>query len=235
MLEAGSGTLGRLMEHVDFRLLEAVIVTHLHHDHYLDLFQLRHAVEAARRDGRMKKPLDLYIPETPPGEYELLRGYKQAFNVVGIDSLEEVAINGGFTAKRLELAGLSARLVPSLHLIPGYAISFQETGEGAARLVFSGDTAPTPQLAALAQGADMFLCEASGLNKDLEHMANAHCTAGQAGELARAAGVGELLLTHFFPEYDLDELTKQAQASFGAPVTAVREGAVYETRKAGHR
>ena len=229
MLEAGSGTLGRLMEHTDFYLLDAVIVTHLHHDHYLDLFQLRHGIEAARRDGRRDIPLDLYIPENPPDEYNLLRGYKQAFNVLGIDSLGESAITGGFAAKRLELDGLSILFVPMNHLIPGYAVSFQESGGGAARLVFSGDTAPTAQLAALAQGADLFLCEASGLNKDLAYMANAHCTAGQAGELARDAGVGELLLTHFFPEYDLAELRAQAQDVFGAPVTTVREGAVYET------
>ena len=233
MLEAGSGTLGRLMERLDYRTLDAVIVTHLHHDHYLDLFQLRHAIEAARRDGRLKKPLDLYLPETPPSEYNLLCSYQQAFKVRSIDSLEEVALSGGFTAKRLELPGLSIRLVPTVHLIPGYAVSFQETGADGSRLVFSGDTAPTGQFAALARGADLLLCEASGLNKDLAQMTKAHCTAGQAGAIARAAAAGRLLLTHFFPEYDLAELSAQAEETYGAPVTAVREGETYEVRGLG--
>ena len=228
MLEAGSGTLSRLMEHIDFRLLDAVIVTHLHHDHYLELFQLRHAIEGARLDGSLDKPLALYIPETPKAEFDLLSSYRRAFHVVGIASLEEEMINGGHTAKRAEIAGLSIRFVPTKHLIPGYAVSFQESGDTTGKLVFSGDTAPTGQLAALAQDADLFLCEASGLEKDLAHMTGAHCTAGQAGEVARAAGVGRLLLTHFWPEYDLAELKAQAETSFGAPVTTVREGTAYK-------
>ena len=57
LLEAGNGSLSRLMTFIDFRYLDAVIVTHLHPDHYLDLFPLRHAVEGARRDGSRSVPL----------------------------------------------------------------------------------------------------------------------------------------------------------------------------------
>jgi len=223
MLEAGSGTLSRLMGHIDFRALDAVVVTHLHHDHYLDLFQLRHAVEGARRAGSRDKPLKLYIPSRPDGEFSLLNSYKEAFAVKAIESLAEEEITGGFAVRRLEIGGLAVRFMPARHLLPGYSVSFERSG----KFVFSSDTARTGGLIALAAGADLFLCEASGLDSDAGHMEGAHLTARQAGEVGRAAGVKRLLLTHFWPEYDLAELSAQAAAGFGGPVTAVREDETY--------
>ena len=218
MLEAGSGTLSRLMELMDFRQLDAVIVTHFHHDHYLDLFQLRHAIEGARRDGSLDNPVALYIPEEPAGEYNLLDKYCEAFQITKIESLEKET-SAGSTFRRLELDGLTISFAPTKHLIPGYAVSFQEHNSAAGKIVFSGDSAPNEDLVALAEGADLFLCEASGLNKDAAYLANAHCTAGQAGELARAAGVSRLLLTHFWPEYDVEQLCAEAAAGFESPQT----------------
>lgn len=238
MLEAGSGTLSRLMERIDFRLLDAIIVTHLHHDHYLDLFQVRHAMEGARRDGSRDRPLKLFIPAAPAAEFNLLSSYQTAYQVSSIESLSEEEISGGVAARRLDIGGLNIgaltiggltiRFVPIKHLLPGYSVSFTEAaGSSGGKFVFSSDTARTEGLVALAAGADMFLCEASGLDRDAGHMAEAHLTARQAGEVGRAAGVKRLLLTHFWPEYDLGELTAQGTAGFGAPVTAVREGETY--------
>ncbi|MDF9409792.1 MBL fold metallo-hydrolase [Pelotomaculum isophthalicicum JI] len=223
MLEAGSGALSRLMEHINFRSLDAVIVTHLHHDHYLDLFPLRHALEGARKDGSRDKPVKLFIPPRPGGEFSLLSSYNEAFKVKAIDTLIEEKIAGGFTVQRLDIGGLAVRFVPTKHLLPGYSVSF----EGTSKFVFSSDTARTDELVALAAGADLFLCEASGLDSDAGHMEGAHLTARQAGEVGRAAGVRRLLITHFWPEYDPAELGAQAAAGFGGPVTAVREGQTY--------
>lgn len=232
MLEAGSGTLSRLMERIDFRLLDAIIVTHLHHDHYLDLFQVRHAMEGTRRDGSRDRPLKLFIPAAPAAEFNLLNSYQTAYQVSSIDSLREEGISGGVVARRLDIGGLTIRFVPIKHLLPGYSVSFEEPVEAAGptnggKFVFSSDTARTEGLVALAHDADLFLCEASGLDRDAGHMAEAHLTARQAGEVGRAAGVKRLLLTHFWPEYDLGELTAQGTAGFGAPVTAVQEGETY--------
>ena len=227
MLEAGSGTLSRLMQHVDFRTLDAVIVTHLHHDHYLDLFPLRHAIEGARLDGSRDKPLDLYIPPEPAVEFSQMTDYHKAFQVFSIESLAEAKITSGFTAKALDLGNLTLRFVATKHLLPGYAVSFQEIGGTSGKFVFSGDTAPTDQLTALAQAADLFLCEASGLDSDEKAMAEIHCTAGQAGEIARTAGVKRLLLTHFWPEYHLAELQRMAETKFGSGVDLASEGTTY--------
>jgi len=223
LLEAGSGTLSRLMGYIDFRALDAVIVTHLHHDHYLDLFPLRHAVAGARRAGGRAGLLKLYIPSHPSGDFSLLESYKEAFEVTAIESLPGENMAGGLVARRLEIGGLAVRFVPTKHSLPGYSVSF----EGPGKLVFSSDTARTEGLVSLAAGADLFLCEASGMDSDAGYMEKIHLTARQAGEVACAAGVKRLLITHFWPEYDPAELGIQAAAGFGGQVTAVQEGETY--------
>ncbi|MCL6634890.1 MAG: MBL fold metallo-hydrolase [Peptococcaceae bacterium] len=223
LLEAGNGTLSRLMGFIDFRRLDAVVVSHLHHDHYLDLFPLRHAVEGARRDGSRSGPLKLFAPAGPPERFNLLAGYGKAFDAVPIESLPVEKMAGVLSARRLDLGCLSFHFVPARHSLPGYSVAVT----GAGRLVFSGDTARTDELAALAEGADLFLCEASGLDSDACYLRDSHLTARQAGEVARAAGARRLLITHFWPEYEPAMLAALAEEGFGAPVTAAREGETY--------
>ncbi|BAF58971.1 MAG: MBL fold metallo-hydrolase [Pelotomaculum sp.] len=223
LLDSGNGTLSRMMSFIDFRSLDAVIISHLHHDHYLDLFSLRHAVEGARRAGTLAGPLRLFIPPVPETDFETLAGYKKAFETTPIESLPAEKVAGGFTARRLDLKRLVFRFVPARHALPGYSVSV----EGDGKLVYSGDTVRTEELVALASGAGLFLCEASGLNSDAEYLKDNHLTAGQAGELAREAGVRRLLLTHFWPEYDPAVLVGQAAAAFGGRVEAAVEGNMY--------
>lgn len=215
--------MSRLMDLVNFRSLDAVIISHLHYDHYLDLFSLRHAIEGARRDGSCTGPLKLFTPSEPADEFKLLAGYEKAFAATTVESLPRESLAGGLNAWKLDLDGLTFRFVPAKHPMPGFSISLE--GEG--KLVYSGDTARTEELVALAQNADLFLCEASGQDSDAEAMKGAHLTARQAGEVAREAGAGRLLLTHFWPEYDLSLLVEQAGAGFGGQVSAAREGKTY--------
>lgn len=219
MLEAGSGSLSNLLKFIDFRKLDAVVISHLHHDHFVDLFQLRHAFEGARRAGTMESPVKLFIPSEPADEYLKLAGYGKAFAAVPIESLGQERLEE-FDVRRLDLGRLVFRFAPARHSLPGYSISIEEKG----RLVFSGDTALTGELLALARGADLFLCEASGTDGDADYLKDAHLTARQAGEAAREAGVGRLLVTHLWPEYDPAEICRQAAGAFGGKVSAAREG-----------
>ncbi len=223
LLEAGNGVLSRLMGLIDFRSLDVVVVSHLHHDHYLDLFALRHAIEGARRDGSRAGPLKLLLPCEPEREYELLAGYDQAFTLSAIESLPVERLPGDLKVHKVELGELTFCFAPAKHPMPGFSVAV----EGDGKLAFSGDTARTDALVALATGADLFLCEASGQDSDTKAMKGIHLTATQAGETAGEAGVKRLLLTHFWPEYDPNVLCRQAQKAFSGPVEAAKEGKSY--------
>ncbi len=70
------------------------------------------------------------------------------------------------------------------------------------RFTYIADTAVCPAIKKLAQDVDLLLCEATYLESELELAYEyRHLTARQAGELARSAGVGQLILTHFSQRY----------------------------------
>lgn len=227
MLEAGNGSFSKLQKHIDYTRLAAVIVTHLHPDHYLDLFCLRHAIAGAIRTGNRTGPLALFVPSEPIDLYQQLCKYTEAFIVNPIEKLPLLEINNGVQVYQSRVGMLQLQFVPNQHPLPAYGVSI-DSGQG--RLVFSGDTARTKELVALTKQADLFLCEASGLDQDLEFVRGCHLTARQAGEMAKEAKARQLVITHFYPPYDLNELGKQATEGFGKMALLAKEDAKYDIK-----
>lgn len=224
MLEAGNGSFAQLTRHLNFRSLTGVVVTHFHPDHYMDLFCLRHAIEGARRVGNMGGPVKLFIPPEPIEVYNQLAGYTNAFSVINVENLpHSMDIPGLAAARKTVLGEISLYCIPTAHSLPGYAVLARREGQS---FFFSGDSSYCGQLERAAQGTDLFLCESSGLNKDAAQL-GMHMTAGQAGALARRSGVQRLVLTHFWPEYDVGELLAQAEEAFGRSVEAAAQGKEY--------
>jgi len=84
-----------------------------------------------------------------------------------------------------------------------------------ARLVFVGDAGVTKNLHEVAQGADTLVIEATYLHQDLDMARKfGHLTARQAAELARAAGVKTLILTHISRRYYERQVLAEAQSIF---------------------
>ena len=224
MLEAGNGSFAQLTKHLNFRSLTSVVVTHFHPDHYMDLFCLRHAIEGAKRDGSMGGPVKLFIPPEPIDVYNQLDGYTKAFSVINVESLPYSKDIPGLRARKTVVGEVSLYFIPTAHSLPGYAILARRQGQS---FVFSGDSSYCSELVKAAWGTDLLLCESSGLNKDDTQLAGIHMTAGQAGALARQSGAQRLVLTHFWPEYDVGELLAQAGEAFGRCVEAAAQGKEY--------
>ncbi|MGA9532197.1 MAG: MBL fold metallo-hydrolase [Anaerolineales bacterium] len=102
------------------------------------------------------------------------------------------------------------RSAPVRHLIPtlGLRIDAQKTG---GTVAYSCDTEPCEAVVQLADNADILLHEASGFSVG-------HSSPAQAGEVAQAAGVGQLLLIHYDPAADPTEMIEEARAHFTGQV-----------------
>ena len=97
------------------------------------------------------------------------------------------------------------------------------------RLTYSGDTRPTDRLIEAARGAHVLVHEAAGLDAQVvEIRRQGHSTAGDAGRIAKAAGVGRLILTHLPGDHLADSMLAEARAAFGGPVELAADQALIE-------
>lgn len=215
LLDLGSGALGALHHYADPLAIDAVVLSHLHPDHCLDLcgfYVLRkyHPSGAQPRlpvygpagtGERMARAYDL--PDGPGMAHEFdFRTYDTTFSV------------GPFTIEAM----------PVLHPVEAYGL---QVSAGAATIAYTGDTAACDTLDRLAAGADLLLAEASFRDGD-DNPPEIHLTGKEAGELAARAGVGRLVLTHIPPWFDKDAMLAEARAVWDGPSELARAGAVYE-------
>lgn len=96
-------------------------------------------------------------------------------------------------------------------------------GDQRHRIVYSGDTRPTPSLADAARGADIVLHECGGLDVNADHVHHVgHSTAGDAGRLAAGCGATRLVLYHI-PNHDVADKMKAEAAQFFDGIVTVAD------------
>jgi ribonuclease BN (tRNA processing enzyme) len=212
-LDMGTGTLGALQAVIPHHRLDAVLVTHRHLDHCLDLYPL----SVAR--GFHPEPLDRLPLYAPPGVFERIAALEDAEGVEEmrnrIFDVRTFDPGRGFEVGPFRV---STRLLP--HAVPnaGYRI------EADARvLAFTGDTGPSEEIEELGRDADLLVAEASWLEAD-EQLGPIHLTARQAGEHAARAKADALMLTHFWPGVDRDASRAQAAEAFDGDLHVAEEG-----------
>ncbi|MGH8773757.1 MAG: MBL fold metallo-hydrolase [Jiangellaceae bacterium] len=216
VLDLGSGAIGSLQRYVELADVDAILLSHLHPDHCLDLcgyyVALRYGPDRSgglipvwgppRTAARMARAYDLPVDPGMTREFDF-RTYPDGSFDVGTIRV---------TARRV------------VHPVPAYGLRIEHGGRV---LAYSGDTGPTPALAELAAGADVLLCEASFLGTD-ENPPHLHLTGTEAGEHAAAAGVGSLVLTHVPPWGEAERAQAEAAAVFADSVTLARPGLVID-------
>jgi ribonuclease BN (tRNA processing enzyme) len=109
---------------------------------------------------------------------------------------------------------------PGLVSHPTESYGMRITDPSGATLVYSADTGYCDAVIELARGADVFLCEASWTHEG-NRPPNLHLSGTEAGRIAAAAGVGQLLLTHIPPWTSREDVIGEAKAEFDGPVHAV--------------
>ncbi len=236
LVDCGSGVTQRLLAAgLSGRDLDALLLTHLHSDHIVDLFQLIISSWHQGRDRpqRVLGPrgtrayvdglMSLWRPELEQRIAHEARPSTAALKV------EVTEIEAG---QQLEIGGFGVQVVEVEHrpVKQAFGFVFAPAGGRGPRIVLSGDTRRCAALVAAARGADVLVHEVmvhrempviEGVRtaEGLANVASYHTLSDQVGEIATEAGVGCLVLTHFVPPAcDRQALLDEVAADFAGPI-----------------
>jgi len=231
VLDCGSGVFSKLRRFRDYVDIDAVVISHLHADHFLDLVPYAYALKYAPRQQPV--PVASWPGTDSPARPRLIAppGARDVFRRVcgawGPEELIEDAfeLSEYAVSDTVDVGGLRVRFHNVPHYCPTHAIELASTN-GGGRFTFGADSAPTDELTAFAGGTDLLMIEAT-LPRPERDGVRGHLTPAEAGEHGRKAKARRLVLTHFSDELDQGWAREEATRTFGGPVEVAAEGAVY--------
>lgn len=211
VLDLGHGSFANLARRREPASLTAILISHLHPDHHIDLVPLRHYLMYAPHPAGH---VALHAPADLRRRYDELNGEGGFLGVLGT----EPALEPGTR----EIGPFRVTVGKVAHTDASFGFRVSLAGGDGPGLVYSGDCGRPEDLVALLRPGDVLLSEASfGNARPVDEVE--HLTAAQAGQAAREGGASRLLLTHVLDE-NLRGAAAAARRAFKGPVELARPG-----------
>ena len=222
LLDCGPDTLQELRRHVNYLTVGAIVISHCHADHILDLVPYRYGLVYG--PARPPRPIPLWLP---PGGAATLDALASALG--GDAESPDGFWSSVFDvreynpAERLELGDVRITFERTQHPVACFAMRVED-GAGAS-LFYSADTGDATPLVRLARDAGIVLVEATTAGDDVTPLAErVHLTPRQAGEFATQARANPLVLTHLWSERNDSQTRREAAEAFSGRTEIARPG-----------
>jgi ribonuclease BN (tRNA processing enzyme) len=230
LLDLGSGALGPLQQYLDPREVDAVLLSHLHPDHFLDVCGLYVMIKHAPRSGPANQPADQ--PADRPSRRVPVWGpagtgvrLAQAYGLAGgRDMSAELDVREWSDGEPVSVGPLTVTPIRVRHPVPAYGLRVEQAGRV---LAYTGDTDSCPALAGLCADASVMLADAAFV-EGVDQVRGIHLSAARAAQAAvDAGGVRRLVLTHLPPWVDAGSSARQARQVWAGRLDLAEPGAVY--------
>jgi ribonuclease BN (tRNA processing enzyme) len=214
LIDPGYAIVPRLLEITTAVRIDAVLVSHGHPDHCADLHPL---LRARTLRDEPAPPLDVHA--LPDAVTKVL-----ALDRPGMLD-DAYALHVFDAGEALSIGPFDVQTWPLPHFVPNVGTRLSTGGHA---LAYTGDTGPSPAIAEMASGADVFLAEATFPDAVPAASADALSSAAQAGANATLAQVGRLVLTHLQPGSDPSIAYAAAGSAFSGAIEVARPGTVVD-------
>lgn len=201
LLDCGPGVLPQLLLQERWPRMDAIVLSHLHLDHWGDLVPWSYGVRWGT--GRGAPRMDLWVGE---GDAERLLDLIDHVGAVPVFedafTLREYAEETPFAIGPFELTG---------RVVPHYDIrcsALRVTGPDAT-VAYSADCGPNDAVVEVARDADLFLCEAT--LGEPEPSPRGHLTEEEALETFDRSGARRLVIVHRPADLELPQAVERAR------------------------
>lgn len=212
LVDCGSGVLAQLQNYLTIDELDAMIISHYHHDHIADIGPMQYARLVTSAIHNLHKELPIYGHTADKEGFSKLehKGHTKA-----------IAYNPDETIK---IGPFSISFMKTKHPVVCYAMRITAGGQ---TVVFSADSSFLEEFIPFTRDADLFVCECN-LYADQDGSNMGHMNSSEVGKIAKAANVRELWLTHL-PHYgNHGDLVNQASAQFNGRIKLAKSGLTWE-------
>ena len=212
LVDCGSGVLAQLQNYLTINELDAIILSHYHHDHVADIGPMQYARLVTSAIHNQHKELPIYGHSADKEGFAKL---EHKGHTIAIEYNPDETI---------QIGPFSISFMKTKHPVVCYAMRITAGGQ---TVVFSADSSYLEEFIPFTQDADLFICECN-LYADQDGSNMGHMNSTEVGKIAKAANVRELWLTHL-PHYGKHEdLVNQASSQFNGLIKLAKSGLTWE-------
>ena len=212
LIDCGSGALSHLQQYICLEELDAVLLSHYHHDHVADIGSLQYCRQIAMNLNKTKQPLQIYGHAYEQQEFAKL------------DKPPYVKSYLYNEQSQLEIGPFNVTFQKTDHKQTCFAMRIEAGGK---TLTYSADSSYKDEIITFAKDSDLFICEAS-FYKGQDAKPYGHMNSIEAAMIAQKANVKQLILTHL-PHFGLhQQLVEEAKTVFRGEIRLAEKGLVIE-------
>ncbi|MCA0969649.1 MBL fold metallo-hydrolase [Halobacillus litoralis] len=207
LVDCGSGVLSRLQQFIKVTDLDAVVLSHYHHDHIADIGPLQYASLVQNTLHETKRVLPIYGHNQDEEQFDKLTHHYTK----GIEYNPD---------ETLQVGPFTIEFQKTQHPVVCYGMKITD---GVHTVTYTADTSYFEGWSDFTEGSDLLITD-TNFYRGMDGAKAGHMTSEEAGKIAQKASVQTLWLSHLPHFGQLTRLRQEAEDEFHGNIELAEEG-----------